>query len=165
MSIPNKVRESIILDIQWLEDCSQWKISELDVHRWVSACFYELGISNIELALRVVDRREMLELNSIYRGRKNETNVLSFANGNTDELGVMLLGDIVICAPVLLEEASQQEKEPAAHFAHLLVHGILHLLGYDHLQNAEAEEMEMIEAKILSTMGWSDPYLEKSNDD
>lgn len=165
MSIPNKVRESIILDIQWLEDCSQWKFSELDVHRWVSACFYELDISNIELALRVVDRREMLELNSNYRGRKNETNVLSFRNGNIDELGVRLLGDIVICAPVLLEEASQQGKVPAAHFAHLLVHGILHLLGYDHLQNAEAEEMEMIEARILSTMGWSDPYLEKSNDD
>ena len=165
MSIPNKVRESIILDIQWLEDCSQWKFSELDVHRWVSACFYELDISNIELALRVVDRREMLELNSNYRGRKNETNVLSFRNGNIDELGVRLLGDIVICAPVLLEEASQQGKVPAAHFAHLLVHGILHLLGYDHLQNAEAEEMEMIEARILSTMGWSDPYLEKSNGD
>ena len=124
-----------------------------------------MDISNIELALRVVDRREMLELNSNYRGRKNETNVLSFRNGNIDELGVRLLGDIVICAPVLLEEASQQGKVPAAHFAHLLVHGILHLLGYDHLQNAEAEEMEMIEARILSTMGWSDPYLEKSNDD
>ena len=165
MSIPNKVRESIILDIQWLEDCSQWKISELDIHSWVSACFYELDISNIELALRVVDRREMLELNSNYRGRENETNVLSFRNGNIDELGVRLLGDIIICAPVLLEEASQQGKEPAAHFAHLLVHGILHLLGYDHLQNAEAEEMEMIEARILSTMGWSNPYLEKSNDD
>jgi probable rRNA maturation factor len=91
--------------------------------------------------------------------------VLSFGNGDIDEFGVRLLGDIVICAPVLSEESLNQGKEQAAHFAHLLVHGILHLLGYDHLQDAEAEEMESIEARILSTLGWSNPYIEKTDDD
>ena len=96
---------------------------------------------------------------------RDRTNVLSFGNGDIDEFGVRLLGDIVICAPVLLEESSNQGKEQAAHFAHLLVHGILHLLGYDHLQDAEAEEMERIEARILSTLGWPNPHIEKTDYD
>tara|TARA_E500000075_G_C6903739_1_gene275661 strand:- start:200 stop:721 length:522 start_codon:yes stop_codon:yes gene_type:complete len=165
MSIPDNFQESITLDIQWLDDCSHRKIDDLEIHKWVSACFYEMGISNVELAVRVVDRCEMLDLNTKYRGRENETNVLSFGNGDIDEFGVRLLGDIVICAPVLSEESLNQGKEQAAHFAHLLVHGILHLLGYDHLQDAEAEEMESIEARILSTLGWSNPYIEKTDDD
>ena len=165
MSFPDNAKESITLDIQWLDECSHGKINDLDVHKWVSVCFYEMGISNVELAVRVVDRCEMLGLNNKYRGRANETNVLSFGNGDTDEFGVRLLGDIVICAPVLSEESLNQGKEQAAHFAHLLVHGILHLLGYDHLQDAEAEEMESIEARILSTLGWPNPYIEKTDYD
>ena len=81
-----------------------------------------MGISNVELAVRVVDRCEMLGLNNKYRGRENETNVLSFGNGDIDEFGVRLLGDIVICAPVLLEESLNQGKEQAAHFALLMIH-------------------------------------------
>ena len=165
MSIRNSTKGSINLDIQWINDCSQWKINDADVHKWVSACIYEVGMSNVELVLRVVDRREMIELNSRYRGREYETNVLAFGNGDIDEFGVTLLGDIVICAPVLLKESLQQGKEQAAHFAHLLVHGILHLLGYDHLEDADAEEMERLETRILLTLGWSNPYIEKTDND
>ena len=168
MSLPDSNHNghrSITLDLQWECDCSDWKINDSEVLAWVSACADEIGITDFELAVRVIDSREMVDLNSKYGGREYGTNVLAFENDEIDESGVRLLGDIVICAPVLLQESLQQGKEKAAHFAHMLIHGILHLAGYDHLYDKEAEEMEIIEIKILSTLGWTNPYIEKRHND
>ena len=107
--------------------------------------------------IRIVDEAESQELNRRYRGKDKSTNVLSFPYDG-DMLDVPILGDIVICGPVVAMEAQQQGKEPRAHWAHLVVHGCLHLLGYDHVQESEAEVMEACERKILAGMGFPDPY-------
>lgn len=110
-----------------------------------------------DVTIRIVDSAESQELNRRYRGKDKSTNVLSFPYDG-DMLDVPVLGDIVICGPVVQLEAQEQGKEPRAHWAHLVVHGCLHLLGYDHVQESEAEVMEARERKILAGMGFPDPY-------
>ena len=112
-----------------------------------------------DLTIRIVDEAESHELNCRYRGKDKSTNVLSFPYDG-DMLDVPVLGDIVICGPVVLREAQEQGKEPRAHWAHLVVHGCLHLLGYDHVQESEAEVMEARERKILAGLGFPDPYAD-----
>lgn len=106
-----------------------------------------------EITLRIVGSAEGQQLNRDYRGKDYATNVLSFAY---DEPGY--LGDIVICAPVVAAEALAQHKPLRAHWAHMVIHGVLHLLGHDHLHPAEAEIMEALEKKQLARMGFADPY-------
>jgi probable rRNA maturation factor len=117
---------------------------------------------NAEISLRLVDETEMRALNHRYRGRDGATNVLSFPAdlppGLPDDAELSLLGDIVICAPVVRREASEQNKSEAAHWDHMLVHGVLHLLGYDHVDDDEAECMEALERDTLAELGHSDPY-------
>lgn len=124
--------------------------------RWVTAA---LEGSRAEVSLRIVDEEEMAELNQRFRHRQGTTNVLSFPfeapAGTTNDF----LGDIVMCAPVVRSEALEQGKSEEAHWAHMTVHGVLHLRGYDHLTAEEAEEMETLERRILSAMGYQDPYL------
>jgi probable rRNA maturation factor len=110
-----------------------------------------------DITLRIVDEAESHELNQRYRGKDKSTNVLSFPYDG-DMLDVPVLGDIVICAPVVQREADQQGKDPRAHWAHMVVHGCLHLLGYDHVQESEAEVMEAKERRILAELGFPDPY-------
>ncbi len=112
-----------------------------------------------ELSIRVVDEAEGGELNQTYRQRPGPTNVLSFSSDSPVELDIPLLGDVVICAPVVAREAREQNKPVLAHWAHMTVHGTLHLLGYDHETPAEADEMEGLEARILEDLGYSDPYV------
>lgn len=112
-----------------------------------------------ELSLRIVDRTEMQQLNGTYRGRDYATNVLSFPADLPAHLELSLLGDIAICAPVVIDEARDQGKESAAHWDHMLVHGVLHLLGYDHQTDMDANEMEALETRILAQLGRPDPYL------
>ena len=112
-----------------------------------------------ELSLRIVGRSEMQQLNGTYRGRDYATNVLSFPADLPAELELPLLGDIAICAPVVNDEAREQGKESPAHWEHMLVHGVLHLLGYDHQNDTEADEMEALETRILQRLGRPDPYL------
>ncbi len=106
-----------------------------------------------EITLRIVDADEGSSLNQSWRGKAYATNVLSFPMQEPD-----YLGDIVICAAVVAREAAEQHKAPRAHWAHLVVHGVLHLMGHDHLDDAEAERMEALERRLLARMGFSDPY-------
>ncbi|WP_439887422.1 rRNA maturation RNase YbeY [Pseudomonas sp. MBLB4123] len=117
-----------------------------------------------ELTIRLVDEAEGRELNRTYRHKDYATNVLSFPaevpDGPDGEplLDIPLLGDLVICAPVVEREAREQDKSLEAHWAHLVIHGCLHLLGYDHIEDAEAEEMEALERTLLAELGHPDPY-------
>ncbi len=111
-----------------------------------------------ELTVRLVDEAEGRHLNARYRGRDYATNVLSFPFAPEPGVDVPLLGDLVICAPVVNREAGEQGRAPAAHWAHMVVHGVLHLLGYDHEEAAQAEEMEALEARILRGLGYGNPY-------
>jgi len=116
---------------------------------------------NVEVSLRVVDEAEGRELNLRYRHKDYATNVLSFAAELPPELGVPLLGDVILCAPVIAREAEAQGKPLAAHYAHLTVHGVLHLLGFDHETIAEARAMESLEREVLDSIGIPDPYSER----
>lgn len=111
-----------------------------------------------ELAIRIVDADEGRALNRDYRGKDYATNVLSFPAELPPGVQLPLIGDLAICAPVVLREAAEQGKLPRDHWAHLTVHGVLHLLGYDHLVDAEAEAMEALETRILARLGIADPY-------
>ena len=111
--------------------------------------------TDAEIALRVVDETEGRQLNHDYRGKDYATNVLTFPLAEEP----LLMGDIVLCAPVVAREAEAQQKPLLAHYAHLTVHGVLHLQGYDHETDAEAEVMETLETEIITRMGYADPYL------
>jgi len=113
-----------------------------------------------ELTIRIVDADESKTLNFDYRGKDKPTNVLSFPFEAPEHIEINLLGDLVICASVVAQEAVEQNKTLEAHWAHMCVHGVLHLLGYDHIEDSEAEEMEALESRILLSMGFPDPYLE-----
>lgn len=134
------------------------------IEAWVLAVLVQQGIGQpTELAIRVVDASEMTQLNAQYRQKNKLTNVLSFPF--EAPVGVPLernyLGDIVICEAVVLDEANAQQKTAQAHWAHLVVHGVLHLLGYDHEKDTEAEIMETLEINILAGLGVQNPYFVK----
>jgi metalloprotein, YbeY/UPF0054 family len=134
--------------------------------RWVAAAL-DGRIREADLAIRIVDAKEGRALNRHYRGKDYATNVLSFpaevAEGVKLPKGVKmpLLGDLVLCAPVIAREAREQGKPLNAHYAHLTVHGALHLLGWDHEDECDAECMEKLEREILAGLGIDDPYRER----
>ncbi len=111
-----------------------------------------------ELTIRIVDEAESARLNSSYRNKDGATNVLSFPFVPPAGVDIPLLGDIVICAPVVRREASEQSKSTNSHWAHMVVHGSLHLLGFDHEQARGAQEMEALETRILADLGFDNPY-------
>lgn len=128
-----------------------------DFQRWAEAALGERGGG--ELTVRIVGRAESRELNGRFRGKDYATNVLSFPAGLPEGVDLPLLGDIVICAPLVAEEAVRQGKSTQDHWAHLVIHGILHLLGYDHVIDTDAEAMESLEVRLLAGMGIANPYL------
>lgn len=112
-----------------------------------------------EITIRIVDEAESHELNLTYRGKDKPTNVLSFPFEMPEGIELPLLGDLIICRQVVEKEAQEQGISLESHWAHLAVHGTLHLLGYDHIEENEAVEMESLETKIMKNLGYEDPYL------
>jgi len=133
--------------------------SRAQIKRWAQAAL-QPDVKNAEITFRVVDAQEGQQLNREYRGKDYATNVLTFTFD--DEMpaipGLPLLGDIVLCAPVVEREAQEQGISQEAHYCHLVVHGVLHLQGFDHIEDAEAEEMEALESQIVMALGYDDPY-------
>jgi len=148
---------SVTVDVQHEVDAGP---DEDDIRRWIEAVLAaEARTDDLELTVRIVGEAEMAELNSRYRHKTGPTNILSFPFEAPPGVELNLLGDLVIAAPVVQREAREQGKTETSHWAHMIVHGTLHLLGYDHLEPAEAEEMEAKEIHILQELGYSNPYL------
>ncbi|BCD99039.1 rRNA maturation RNase YbeY [Marinagarivorans cellulosilyticus] len=131
--------------------------SEQQITAWVAAALTE-GKQNSELSVRIVTTDESQTLNAQYRSKDKPTNVLSFPSDLPDYIDEPLLGDLVICADIVQQEAEAQNKACEAHWAHMLIHGTLHLQGYDHIEDDEAEEMEALETHILAGLGYPNPY-------
>ena len=119
---------------------------------WVKAALKQ----NAEIVIRIVDEAEGQELNHQFRNKDYATNVLTFIHNDMQSL----IGDIVLCAPVIYKEAQQQHKKLLVHYAHLIIHGVLHLQGYDHIRDEEAAVMEQMETQILVQLGYENPYIE-----
>ncbi len=122
-------------------------------------------LEDAEMTIRIVDVEEMTELNETYRKKSGATNVLSFPSEIDDQFNLSILGDIVICAPVVQAESNDGNIDLLAHWAHMVVHGTLHLLGYDHENKEDAEIMEDIETRILTDLGYPAPYGDKPPND
>mgnify|MGYP001814055692 FL=1 len=128
------------------------------VQQWAEkACLCD---EQVVTSVQIVSKDEMRELNNTWRGNSRPTNVLSFPMQSPDEVDLKILGDLALCADVINTEAIQQHKPALAHWAHMVVHGMLHLQGYDHIDEHQAEEMEALEIRILDQLGFDNPYLE-----
>jgi len=147
-----------------LQNASQGAVpDEAALRRWCELALRQ-RTADSELTIRLVDEDEGRELNATWRHKNYATNVLSFpADVPEGLLDIPLLGDLVICVPVVEREAAEQGKALEAHWAHLVIHGCLHLLGYDHLEDDEAEEMESLERELLAELGHPDPYAGDEN--
>lgn len=151
----------IELDLQnALESDPDGLPAEADFQHWVEVALRECAAERDEtqLTIRLVDEAEIAELNATYRHKNKPTNVLSFPYEAMPGVDIPLLGDIVICAAVVAQEAAEQEKPLQAHWAHMVIHGTLHLLGYDHIEEDEAERMEGLEIALLGGLGYANPY-------
>lgn len=137
---------------------SQESPNEASIQRWVMAALRTTNTS--EVSIRIVDEQESAQLNHQYREKAGPTNVLSFPFDAVTPEPIPILGDLVVCAPVVVREAIEQHKSIDAHWAHMIIHGVLHLLGYDHSDEEGAEIMENLETEILLGLNFPAPYLE-----
>ena len=162
---------AVFVDVQWAAEGEDLP-SEADIQSWVEAALLSEQKSKSsqtdtqsgsELTVRIVDEKEITELNQQYRHKQGSTNVLSFPVDEDLPLDIPLLGDLVICAEVVAREAKDQNKALDAHWAHMVVHGTLHLLGYDHIEADQAEVMERKEINILQGLGFLNPYEVATN--
>jgi len=152
----------LMLDLQLAcEDNSELPTEE-QLNLWATAALTSrTDIEEPELTVRIVDEEESQQLNFEYRGKDKPTNVLSFPFEAPAHVPLPLLGDLIVCKQVVAHEATEQGKTSEAHWAHMIVHGCLHLLGYDHIEDEEAEEMEGIERIVLADLGFEDPYKDE----
>ncbi|AMG66882.1 rRNA maturation RNase YbeY [Providencia stuartii] len=148
----------VILDLQLACEETTGLPDEALFQRWLEAVLPKFQPQS-EVTIRIVDEEESHHLNLTYRGKDKPTNVLSFPFEAPPEVELPLLGDLIICRQVVEQEAIEQQKNAEEHWAHMVVHGCLHLLGYDHIEDDEAEEMESLETEILAELGYADPYL------
>jgi len=152
----------LYVDLQLASENQQALPEQAQFEAWVSATIIaasEQIRDEAELTIRIVDSEESQELNHQYRGKDKSTNVLSFPFQNPPGITLPLLGDLVVCKAVVEKEATEQQKPLISHWAHMTIHGTLHLLGFDHIEEDEAEAMESIETKLMIELGYSDPYL------
>lgn len=149
------------LDIQIATQAGDYP-SEQQFQQWVDTVLSDQS-QDSEIVIRLVDESESAELNQQYRHKFGPTNILSFPFEAPEGVELDLLGDLVICAPLISKEAAEQHKLPFHHWAHITIHGVLHLLGYDHIDENEAEEMEALEIKLLNMLNIPNPYQEESN--
>ena len=153
----------IILDLQNVVDSKQ--IPDLSkMKKWVSKTLENLNanFNQPEITIRVVSLAESQELNHQYRDKNQPTNVLSFPFEVPEMIPVEdfaeFLGDLVVCEDIIVQEAKEQKKSLESHWAHMIIHGLLHLVGFDHITAKDAEEMEGIEVKVLAELGFANPY-------
>ncbi|MDH5434280.1 MAG: rRNA maturation RNase YbeY [Gammaproteobacteria bacterium] len=134
-----------------------------EIKQWLDCAVQQCGFqgNQAEVTIRIVDETEMFQLNSQYRGKSKPTNVLSFPFEQVAPIKSDFLGDIVICHSVVKSEAEQQNKQVQQHWAHLTIHGFLHLIGYDHISDIQAEEMESLEILVMQALSYQNPYLIK----
>ncbi|MDE9537603.1 rRNA maturation RNase YbeY [Xenorhabdus bovienii] len=149
---------SVILDLQIACENPEGLPDEALFQHWLESVLPQFQAES-EVTIRLVDEAESHDLNLTYRGKDKPTNVLSFPFEAPPEVELPLLGDLIICRQVVEQEAEEQQKTVEEHWAHMVIHGSLHLLGYDHIEDDEAEEMESLETEILQKMGYADPYL------
>ena len=152
----------LYVDLQLASKNQQALPEQAQFEAWVNATIIaasEQIRDEAELTIRIVDSEESQELNYQYRGKDKSTNVLSFPFQNPPGITLPLLGDLVVCKAVVEKEATEQQKPLISHWAHMTIHGTLHLLGFDHIEEDEAETMESIETKLMIELGYSDPYL------
>ena len=150
-------KENIVVEIQYATEITELPTKQ-QFRKWVGATLSDHR-DQAELTIRIVDEKEGAMLNDQWRKSPGPTNVLSFPYEDTEnKYALGLLGDIIICAPVVVQEALEQGKPLESHWAHMVVHGTLHLLGYDHIKADELERMETLEIKILEHLGYDDPY-------
>jgi probable rRNA maturation factor len=163
MSVKNKPAPKLTLSVQYPDPRLQASITRPLVRRWVKAAL----LAPAELTIRFVDAEEGRVLNRDYREKDYATNVLTFAYNEGEELAddAPTQADIILCTDVLEREAAEQNKTLEAHTAHLIVHGVLHAQGYDHMDDEEATEMESLETEILASLGLDDPYRDAHDKD
>ena len=147
------------LDFQVVSKSTQLPTAE-QFKAWVNAVLVDES-EDSEIVIRIVDEDEMIRFNEQYRGKKGATNILSFPFDPPEGTDSQLLGDLLVCAPIVELEAKQQNKNLEHHWAHMIIHGVLHLIGYDHINDMDAEEMEALEIKILIKIKINNPYEEK----
>ena len=148
--------ETFVSDTTESRDCLDDVPEAVLLQTWASAAY--LKTVPAIASIRITTAKEIQQLNKQYRDKDKATNVLSFPMQSPEEAGVCLLGDIALCAAVINREAKQQVKADKAHWAHMVVHGMLHLQGFDHIRNEQAEEMEQLEIEILNQLGFDNPY-------
>ncbi|CAM3186170.1 rRNA maturation RNase YbeY [Moritella viscosa] len=146
------------LDLQIATEDEQQLPTEAQLTTWLNAVVKRFQDS-AEVTIRIVDNEESQQLNNDYRGKNKPTNVLSFPFEVPEGIELDLLGDLIICKQVVEHEAQEQQKPLTAHWAHMVIHGTLHLLGYDHIIDEEAEEMEGLETEIMLELEFEDPYI------
>ena len=146
-----------IVDLQNACDAQNLPTAEL-FQQWVNAALTTVTEKEFELTIRLVNAQESQQLNKQYRQKDKPTNVLSFPFEVPEGIELNLLGDLIICSEVVEEESKQQKKALFDHWAHMVIHGCLHLLGYDHINDTDANEMEALEIIILATLAINDPY-------
>lgn len=149
--------DKIILDLQIATSDSNDIPSQDKIQQWLTFILPQF-VNEAELTIRIVDEQESQYLNNLYRHKDKPTNVLSFPFESPVEMETPLLGDLVICKQIVQKEAQEQNKSLELHWAHIIVHGCLHLLGYDHIDDNEAQEMESIEIDIMAALGFANPY-------
>jgi probable rRNA maturation factor len=159
MTKPNPTELDLQLDVQIAVAKENDLPTAEQLKQWVVAALIKrTEYDEPELTIRIVDEAESQELNNDYRGKDKPTNVLSFPFEAPAHVPIPLLGDLIICKQVVEREAIEQGKTLTSHWAHMTVHGCLHLLGYDHIEDEEAEEMEGIERVVMADLGFEDPY-------